>query len=765
MADRFRDRAALADRIFSTIKSIAAGFSQQLFTTPFKERLMLFRKNGRRRMTRLFSTSIEAAEIRQLLSASPLSAASSIPKAAPASPALNLNEVPATASPIGGTGNNISHPDWGSAGIDLLRTATAAYGDGVSTPAGADRPSPREISNVLSDQAGQDILSDRNLSAMIYAWGQFVDHDIDLTPTSGTESLSIAVPAGDPSFDPLGTGTQTIDTTRSIFDPATGTDAGNPRQQINAITAFLDGSVIYGSNDTTAATLRTFEGGHLATSDGDLLPRNNSNDLSGVPLDMANDAHIVSSDQLFAAGDVRANENIELTSLQTLFLREHNYWADRISAQNPSLSDEEIYQQARAIVVGEMQSITYNEWLPALLGPQAMPQYAGYDPSVNPSIANEFSTAAYRFGHSLLGDDVEFLDNNGLEVADQIPLSQAFFNPDKVAETGIDPILKYLTADPASEVDVKVVGSVRNFLFGPPGSGGLDLASLNIERGRDHGLADYNTVREAYGLPRVTDFSEITSNPELQAKLQQLYGSVDNIDLWVGGLAEDHVAGSSVGATVQAILVDQFSRIRAGDRFWFENQFSGRMLQQLEHTSLSDIIKRNSTTTNIQHNVFFFQAEISGSLVSDLNTNHRADAGDPGLAGQTVQLINTADGEVVGTATTDRYGHYQFGVLDGLRTGTYQVQYLLQDGNVIHSEIIAVTRGDQFFRNIDLAVAPPKKDPPKVQPPKARPPKPQPPQDEPSRRGQPSQAKPQDDRSDSQTRDHHNLQTTRSRRR
>jgi hypothetical protein len=339
-----------------------------------------------------------------------------------------------------------------------------------------------------------------------------------------------------------------------------------------------------------------------------------------------------------------------------------------------------------------------------------------------------------------------------------------------VAETGIDPILKYLTADPASEVDVKVVDSVRNFLFGPPGSGGLDLASLNIERGRDHGLADYNTVREAYGLPRVTDFSQITSDPQLQAKLQQLYGSVDNIDLWVGGLAEDHVHGSSVGATVQVILVDQFSRIRAGDRFWFENQFSGQMLQQLEHTSLSDIIKRNTGTTNIQRNVFFFQAEVSSRLVSDGNANHRADPGDPALAGQTVQLVNTAEGEVVATTTTDSHGHYDFSVNDGLRTGTYQVQYQLPDGKTLASGVIAVTRGDQFVRDVDLLVAPPKKtpphaeppkaqppnaqppkaQPPKAQPPKAQPPKAQPPQAAPPRTRQQPQAEPEDDR-DEQT--------------
>src|SRR5262249_8846745 len=162
-------------------------------------------------------------------------------------------------------------------------------------------------------------------------------------------------------------------------------------------------------------------------------------------------------------------------------------------------------------------------FLPALLGPNALSPYRGYRPSVNAGIATEFSTAAFRIGHTLLGNDVEFLDNNGNEIRDAVSLNATFFNPSIVEQTWIDPILKYLSSDRAEEVDTKLVDSVRNFLFGPPGAGGLDLASLNIQRGRDHGLADYNTTREAYGLPRVTSFAQITSDVTVQQKLQELY--------------------------------------------------------------------------------------------------------------------------------------------------------------------------------------------------------------------------------------------------
>src|SRR5262249_43076554 len=152
----------------------------------------------------------------------------------------------------------------------------------------------------------------------------------------------------------------------------------------------------------------------------------------------------------------------------------------------------------------------------------------------------------------------------------------------------------YLATDNAQEIDNKIVPELQNFLFGPPGAGGFDLASLNIQRGRDHGLSDYNTTRAYYGLSKATRFDQITTNTTLQAELKQLYGSVDNIDVWVGMLAEDHVAGGSVGPLVQAIVAKQFENIRNGDRLWFENQYSGLGLYALEHTTLADIVRRNT---------------------------------------------------------------------------------------------------------------------------------------------------------------------------
>lgn len=158
-----------------------------------------------------------------------------------------------------------------------------------------------------------------------------------------------------------------------------------------------------------------------------------------------------------------------------------------------------------------MQVITYREFLPLLLGPDALRPYQGYDPSADATIMNSFSTAAYRLGQSLLSTTLRRLDANGQTIgAGDLPLRDAFFAPDEIVEHGIEPLLRGLASQVCQDLDVHVVDDVRNFLFGPPGGGGFDLASLNIQRGRDHGLPGYNDAREGMGLPRVARFNQIS---------------------------------------------------------------------------------------------------------------------------------------------------------------------------------------------------------------------------------------------------------------
>lgn len=485
--------------------------------------------------------------------------------------------LPMEVAPLDGVGNNVANPAWGATGVELLRVATVEYADGLSEPAGLDRPSARVVSNAIATQE-ELIDNDRNLTDFVWLWGQFIDHDITLSLGADPEEVfTIDVPDDDGVFDP--------DVDLHLSRSEYLVDENGVRQQINSITAFIDGSMVYGSDAETATALRAFEGGRMLTSEGDLLPL----DARGF----------------FQAGDIRANENVALVAMHTLWVREHNRLADEIAAADPSLSDEEIYQQARALVVAQIQAITYNEWLPALLGMRALPSYSGYDPTVNVSIANVFSTAAFRFGHSMLSTELLRLNPDGT-VADEgnLSLAEAFFSPDEVLTYGVDSLLQGAAAQVAQEIDTMIVDDVRNFLFGQPGAGGLDLASLNIQRGRDHGLPDYNQLREDYGLARVTSFDQITSDAKLAGKLEELYGTVDNIDPWVGILTEDHVRGGSLGELGRTILVDQFTRLRDGDRFWYENVFTGRTLDALQRTSLSDVIERNTDVRGLQDNVF-----------------------------------------------------------------------------------------------------------------------------------------------------------------
>lgn len=614
----------------------------------------------------------------------------------PALERLEDRRVPSTFRSYDGSGNNLAHPDWGTAGSQLVRISPAAYGDGISTPAGAARPGAREISNAIIAET-EEVLNDRSMSDFIYVFGQMVDHDLDLTVTAPGQPFGVPVPAGDPFFDPAGTGTQVIFTNRSKSDPTTGTGAGNPRQQVNEVTAWLDGSVIYGSSEARALALRTLQGGRLRTSFGNRLPFNTTG------LDNQNQSPLP-ADQLFVAGDRRVNENIELTALQTVWLREHNRLADLIQGADLSLTDEEVYQQARRLVVAQLQHITYSEYLPALLGQGALHPYTGYKPGVNPGIANEFAHAAFRVGHTLLGDDVEFLDDDGEEVAEELPLSEAFFNPAIVQQVGIEPILKYLATDKAREVDMAIVNGVRNFLFGPPGAGGFDLAALDIQRGRDHGLADYNTMRAAYGLPRVTNFAQITSDRALQRSLRDLYGSVNNIDAFVGGMAENHVRGASVGPLFRRIIISQFERVRDGDRFWYERDLSARELAMVRGTTLSALLRRNTTLSNLQDNAFFFDVSVRGRVFFDANRDGRPERPTVPLPRFLVQLRDD-QGQLIATTRIGLDGTYKFaGVIDA--PGEYSVRLVPPARwrlSTANPASIHVTRGEAF-RGVNFGV-------------------------------------------------------------
>jgi len=498
-----------------------------------------------------------------------------------------------------GSSNNLANAEWGAAFAHLQRLAPNDYADKISAIAGPDRVSARVVSNLVHNQNdGESVPNPFNGSDFVWQWGQFIDHDIGLTD-GAEESADIEIPSGDVFFDPTGTGQRVFPFNRALFDPATGTNVNNPREQENEITSWIDGSMVYGSDDERAEALRDPQNRHLlAVSDGNMLPFNTAG------LTNAN----IGTDVLFVAGDVRANEQVGLTVMHTLLVREHNRMATRILSDNPDEDLEAIFETARRLLVGKIQYITYNEWLPVLIGPNAIPAYSAYDASINPTIYNEFSAAAFRLGHTLLNENLLRLDANGEEVeGGPLPLAEAFFSGTALLteENDLDPFLRGMASQLHQKYDVKAITDIRNFLFGAPGSGGLDLASFNVQRGRDHGLPSYNAMRTAMGLTPRTGFSQISSDAAIVARLEAAYDTVDDIDLWSGGLAEDAVSGSQLGELFQSIIVRQFTELRNGDRFWYQNYLPDIDRGIVENTSLARIIRDNTAIgSELQNNVF-----------------------------------------------------------------------------------------------------------------------------------------------------------------
>jgi peroxidase len=482
--------------------------------------------------------------------------------------------------PIGGSGNNLQNRNFdpvpGSPEIAL-----APLNFAPKTRNGlVDGPNPRMISNVIAGGSGANgqnaETADPVASAWLYVFGQFVDHDLDLEETLPTSaSIDIVVPPGDPVF---GQGTS-ISMTRATRSPRTNTI-------LNTVAGYLDLSQLYGSTPEIASSLRNADGTLKASDNGQALP-------------VVND--------VFVTGDPRVMENPELTAVTILFMREHNFWVGTLKAQHPDWGGDQLYNMAKAVTTAEYQNIVYNEYLPLLIGPVLEP-YRGYVPTVNAQVTQEFSTAAFRVGHSQISDTQEGIDNKGNEVFSQ-SLADAFFNtPEEDEANGIDPLLRNLGTDFAQATDVYAVGVLRNLLFAPLVGGEvdeIDLIAIDIQRERDAGLGTLDQTRQAIGLQPYNTFADLTPDPVLQKNLQSVYGTVDKVDLFMGGLAESHAKGAVVGTTFQAIIAHQFRALRAGDRFFWQNEgFNSQTALMISNTTLADIMRRNTNTPNLQINVF-----------------------------------------------------------------------------------------------------------------------------------------------------------------
>ena len=513
-----------------------------------------------------------------------------------------------------GSNVNINNPLWGAANTTLKRSVSSAYLDDISVLSNSFSSNPRFISNIMCDQPDELKTPDkRKLSDMNWVWGQFITHDMVFTPNTSFDTFKFK---GDlerihvlaPSNDDFYIVNQTMMSIfRSVHDENTGLTIDNPREQLNTISTWLDGSVVYGSSLSRSNSLRTFEHGKMNVTthnNGDLLPI--------APLDSFESENTLG--QPFFAGDVRTNENLGSVALHVLFLREHNRLADQIYESNPNLNDEEIFQIARKINTAIIQSITYNEFLPSL--GIILEDYKGFDSSVNPQISHLFSIVAFRLGHSQIGDSFILLNSTGHETI--IPMAQGFKNPKIIQLDGVDSVIRGLVATNQQSVDVLYDDSIRNFMFGEPQLGGIDLCVLDIVRARDHGIPDYNTIRKELGFIAVDDWNDITSNSQIQQRFKLTYNNVNEIDAIIGVLAEDHLPNSALGETGYYIIQKQFESLRDGDPLFYLNDPDLKHIQdELSNTKLSDIILRNTEITEVPRNVFFVSNTDSTIIQSD----------------------------------------------------------------------------------------------------------------------------------------------------
>lgn len=518
---------------------------------------------------------------------------------------------------IDGTCNNLLNPLLGSSGTAFKRLVPPVYEDGINSLRGTlqaqskfptfspflpPNPSARLISETVILNVTQDELP---FTHILMQWGQFLDHDLDLGPELEAECKEckfteicqpIRVPDLDRSF---GIGTPNNGTClpfrRSVpviepVKPLTFT----PEEQLNDITSFIDGSMIYGSRLEQSLPIRFFQAGLLL--EGIRFPGKQPS----LPIDKKMLVQCPNRMDCFLCGEVRCNEQFSLTIMHTLWFREHNRCARELAKINPFWGDEKLYQVCRKIVGALIQKITFVDYLPKVLGPRNFNKfigpYRGYFPLIDPSIPNGFATAAYRYGHSLVRPRFDRLneDYNSLPIG-PLNLVDAFFAPDQFRKSlGTDPIMRGWVATNSRRMDEFVNSVLTTQLFQTPLSPGLDLASLNMQRGRDHGLSPYlvykNFCFEKFGIS--SDFE----NDLTLVRFLKLYGGLETLDLWIGGLAEERLPKGLLGATFSCIFGLTFKGVREGDRFFWLNPgvFTPEQRRSISRDSLSRVICDNS---------------------------------------------------------------------------------------------------------------------------------------------------------------------------
>lgn len=478
---------------------------------------------------------------------------------------------------LSGNGNNIDNPAFGAADEPFIRLTEARYGTGVELDAQGniinralnpifDGLDARQISNVIGAQEANLPKAPNDANIFFMAFGQYFDHGLDFLPKGGAGKVII-----DGADVPGPTAANFTDLTRGSLANPLETATDTP-EHLNKTSPFVDQNQVYGSNVIVGQFLRESDGNggvgshilmgpedpsapgfHLMSTLRELLDhhrmagtvfegpglgagktlleyyptlwteaggynmtvvRQLAGDFMGSSHALLLDANpIISPLDHYIGGDGRANENFTLTSMHTIWARNHNFHVEKLQAAGFEGTPEQLFQAAKMVNEAEYQRVVFTEFADALIGGiqgNGSHGFEAYNDQATASISHEFAAAVYRIGHSLIGDTITVKGPDGQNVS--VNLFDAFlnptndvFSPSEIAQLqamGYDPkpgyeqlgtgaILSGIVEQPAEDVDFNVVDAVRNDLVRIR----ADLFAFNVARGRDVGLGTLNQVK------------------------------------------------------------------------------------------------------------------------------------------------------------------------------------------------------------------------------------------------------------------------------
>uniref|UniRef100_A0A452SIP8 NAD(P)H oxidase (H2O2-forming) n=1 Tax=Ursus americanus TaxID=9643 RepID=A0A452SIP8_URSAM len=508
--------------------------------------------------------------------------------------------------------NNLRHHERGAAGFRLQRLVPANYADGVyQALAEPLLPNPRLLSDAaMRGTAGQPSLRNRTVLGVFFGYHVLSDLVSVETPGCPAEFLNIHIPPGDPVFDPDWRGDVVLPFQRSRWDPETGQSPSNPRDLTNEVTGRLDGSAIYGSSPSCSDALRSFSRGQLASGPDPAFPATHKL----LPCGPA-------SRPAFAAE--RGNRDPFLQAPGLLWGRYHNLCAQRLAREHPQWGDEELFQQARERVTATYQNIVLYEWLPSFLQ-KTPPGYTGYHSFLDPSISPEFLAASEQFFSTMVPPGVymrnaschfQMVLNEGFGNSPALRVCNSYWrreNANLNSAQAVDQLLLGMASQISELEDRIVVEDLRDYWPGPSKFSRTDYVASSIQRGRDMGLPSYTQALMALGLDTPRNWSHInpTVDPQVLEATAALYNQdLSRLELLPGGLLESH---GDPGPLFSTIVLNQFVRLRDGDRYWFENTrnglFSKEEIAEIRNTTLRDVLVAvtNVDPSALQPNVFIW---------------------------------------------------------------------------------------------------------------------------------------------------------------